>query len=536
VPIRRVRTGAAYVADPGGGPQQWQVTYEDQEVTGSYVADPAGGPAQWQYDVVTALDQARSLILVGDSFAAGAYQIFAPDSSVVTSNVATVTFYTESDAGRIIAPPIGGHVFGFRANNADDQLWRMATVGIDSVSRTLTPSVAQADVTMSGALQMLNTCRIMDTHSFMPMLNSLLGWRFDILRQPAGYGGVMAAEMLALVNDIAVSSGAAWAHVSCGLNDLYAVEGSLDGSPDPVVAIADDIMESVDALIAADIRPILQTVPPVVVEAPAAVRNAIVRLNSRLTTLAAARPTVVLVDVWSLLATGTPLVLADNDTYDRVHLTPRASYTVANAILAQFQSLLSERLTSILANGTSGTLYSTQSRAIFAGTGGTLGTGVTGTVADGWTVSRLGSPTCAASIESGADMGDWQRIVVSGVADAGANLVAATVHGNIASGDEVYASAKIRLASMTAVRLVRLAVNMTIGGTLTPAVSTMASEMVSGLGASDRFPQDNRTIVLRTPNFKINTVPTNCQPVITVQFGDTGGATIDVSQFGIFKA
>lgn len=49
MPTRRVRVGAGYVADPGGGPDQWQVTYEDQEFTGAYVADPGGGPAQWQY-------------------------------------------------------------------------------------------------------------------------------------------------------------------------------------------------------------------------------------------------------------------------------------------------------------------------------------------------------------------------------------------------------------------------------------------------------------------------------------------------------
>lgn len=46
---RRVRTGAGYVTDPGGGPAQWQVTYEEQEVTGAYVTDPGGGPDQWQY-------------------------------------------------------------------------------------------------------------------------------------------------------------------------------------------------------------------------------------------------------------------------------------------------------------------------------------------------------------------------------------------------------------------------------------------------------------------------------------------------------
>lgn len=46
---RRVKTGGRYVTDPGGGPAQWQNTYEDREYTGSYVTDPGGGPAQWQY-------------------------------------------------------------------------------------------------------------------------------------------------------------------------------------------------------------------------------------------------------------------------------------------------------------------------------------------------------------------------------------------------------------------------------------------------------------------------------------------------------
>ena len=46
--MRYVRTGAGYVTDPGGGPDQWQVQYEWQEEVGAYVADPGGGPDQWQ--------------------------------------------------------------------------------------------------------------------------------------------------------------------------------------------------------------------------------------------------------------------------------------------------------------------------------------------------------------------------------------------------------------------------------------------------------------------------------------------------------
>lgn len=45
---RRVRTGAGYVADPGGGKAIWEVTYEDQEITGAYVADPGGGKMIWE--------------------------------------------------------------------------------------------------------------------------------------------------------------------------------------------------------------------------------------------------------------------------------------------------------------------------------------------------------------------------------------------------------------------------------------------------------------------------------------------------------
>jgi hypothetical protein len=52
VVTRRVKTGGAYVGAGGLGapsPPQWQNTYEDQEFTGGYVADPSGGPDQWQY-------------------------------------------------------------------------------------------------------------------------------------------------------------------------------------------------------------------------------------------------------------------------------------------------------------------------------------------------------------------------------------------------------------------------------------------------------------------------------------------------------
>ena len=46
---RRVRTGASYVADPGGGKAIWTPTYEDQDFTGAYTADPGGGKAVWGY-------------------------------------------------------------------------------------------------------------------------------------------------------------------------------------------------------------------------------------------------------------------------------------------------------------------------------------------------------------------------------------------------------------------------------------------------------------------------------------------------------
>lgn len=52
---RRVKTGGAYVTDPGGGPSQWQNTYENRPFDGSYVDDPGGGPDQWQYLDVSAV-------------------------------------------------------------------------------------------------------------------------------------------------------------------------------------------------------------------------------------------------------------------------------------------------------------------------------------------------------------------------------------------------------------------------------------------------------------------------------------------------
>jgi hypothetical protein len=73
---RRVKTGGAYISSGGLGapsPPQWQNTYEDRTFVGSYVADPGGGPAQYQYSstgagVSNLLLESNSNLLLEDGF------------------------------------------------------------------------------------------------------------------------------------------------------------------------------------------------------------------------------------------------------------------------------------------------------------------------------------------------------------------------------------------------------------------------------------------------------------------------------------
>jgi hypothetical protein len=64
---RRVRTGAGYVADPGGGKRIWEATYEDQEFTGSYVADPGSGKAVWEYGAPASYPGHNAVVFDGTS-------------------------------------------------------------------------------------------------------------------------------------------------------------------------------------------------------------------------------------------------------------------------------------------------------------------------------------------------------------------------------------------------------------------------------------------------------------------------------------
>lgn len=184
------------------------------------------------------------------------------------------------------------------------------------------------------------------------------------------------------------------------------------------------------------------------------------------------------------------------------------------------------------------------SNPLFAGSGGTAGTGVTGTVAAGWEVGRSsGTPTVVASVVEEAEfVGNAQRLAITftGAADEAVYLgiLTGSIHSRFVDGKVMELQADIRIASGSAdiINRMELVSSGTFNGqsVQSRAMARVVSSSVQGLADNVQpMPLAGRFLRARTPRVLAAGPCTVWNHFLRIYSSTAGTVTVDVSRYGV---
>jgi hypothetical protein len=305
--------------------------------------------------------------------------------------------------------------------------------------------------------------------------NNLLGAPFNFVGSGA-IGGKTAAEVLVEQVPAALASGARYAFLSCGTNDVHASGVSGQVAAERIIAV-------VRALADGGMIPVWSTLPARSSAGSAARLAAHLDCNDRLRRYAylTSNPGIFW-DAFRHTVNNTSAVSEPRAGlyYDTtIHPGTIGAYYLGKALASVLRPLI--KLTPIMAYGLEDVTTATSrpsnllTNPTFAGTGGTAGTGVTGTVPTSWTVdwaTRTGSGTLAASIvdvtdlQSGLPTAKAIQLVLGGTPAANDVIritQASGINTNLAGGDIVSSECNLTLTSPALLSVVssRLQTNTT---------------------------------------------------------------------------
>lgn len=251
-------------------------------------------------------------------------------------------------------------------------------------------------------------------------------------------------------------------------------------------------------------------------------------------------PGVLLIDSHALLVDVASAAGAFKTGYsvDGTHPTKVARMVLAKHIKTVLQNRLpvAPAITRSLAD-TFGTVSSSKQlndNPGFLGTAGTLGAGVTGTVADGYTLNKSASATVAASIETAAD-GTRKQVIdlTTTAATTGFTLIrTASIHGRVTVGDSVKMSVRVEGTNIPSdmLRYLTVGLSMTING-----VAAFVFATGNG-GASTESWSDTFDCVFETLPFVFTEQPTALNIIVEAYNRAIGSIQMKVSNCVIEKA
>lgn len=227
-----------------------------------------------------------------------------------------------------------------------------------------------------------------------------LQWRFTLLRN-IGVAGYTTANLLGRLPDV-LAANPSICIVMGGRNDI---DGASISAPSTIANLA----SICDQILAAGIVPVLATVLPASSETTAQIQQR-ENINTGIINYARTTEGVILCDwasVWSDPATGLP---AAGMTTDGIHPSRDGATRMGNLLASVLGPIFPGSKDLVNWNGDSRSLGV---NPCMTGTGGGKGTGVTGTVADNWTVSAstgTATPTCSVIARTDGPPGQWQQI------------------------------------------------------------------------------------------------------------------------------
>lgn len=288
-------------------------------------------------------------------------------------------------------------------------------------------------------------CLNRTAYNHFTMGNALAGNR-AILVKNLGVSGDRTDQALGRLQE-AITSGAAWMYIHVGVNDIaqnYPTAGTSG------VTAFNNIVLMVEGAMSVGMRCIVALEPGANNFTVAQITQ-MIELNERLRWYAeTSSNNIILFDIPAAIydhtnvATGALAILG---SIDGTHEGNLGGYLAGKAFAALLTSIMPPRPhgdhSSAMIPGTS--LRTLMNNPIMAnGSGGVLGTGITGTVAGFWSTARSGSSTAVASVGSTSD-GRKEQVMACTFAAAGDEILFTqdVPNANWSSGDILQAEAEV---------------------------------------------------------------------------------------------
>jgi len=263
----------------------------------------------------------------------------------------------------------------------------------------------------------------------------------------------------------------------------------------------------------------------------------ILKLNQLIRDYAQNNPYVVLVDLYAKLVD--PLSTTGNwksgMTLDGLHPNGKAAYLMGQELynvlsVHDYSNEIKVKKVSsaVEAFGISPQIPQIIDNPLLTDNAGGLAGGATGSVATGWTLTKVGGGTAVGSIVARADgYGNDQQIVcVAAAANDGATLVGWAINNRILAGQSIQAVFDLDMSSCTNLSRLEFSIGYTSGG-------------VSGLIALNRISDSqidggNKTITFMSQAIKFNVAANLFNMTLTITHSNAGGSTIKVGRMSIW--
>lgn len=468
-------------------------------------------------------DRKPGFVIVGDSTAARQNKQFTVTSITAYGNIATVTATSHG-------MPKGQN---FVVNNANQSEYN----GIFSVREVLTantftyvlPSSPKV-LTATGTIVIESQGHVFEDN--WSVMSSFLGGGKGLYLGNFAWGGSRTSALDAQL-DLALNTennlygrDIDFVFISSGINDII--------NNVSVDTIKENLLAAVERIIAANAVPFINTMMPM---DDTYVSFTTARVQASRTVNTWIRETLPLYGAIVVDASEVMLDLADQHgnwksgySIDGLHPQKIASLQLAK----ELKTLLWDNITveedrDLVSIGPNSTLE---------GTGGSVsGTGASGDVADGFTLTATGGASITLVGSKGISLsgnGESQRISVQADAADTAKLTFASIHGSLSPGDKVIAKLRLRTetADLTGMRFISVDSESVISG-VTNSITTTAVgyNNYSSINLGEKF-----DLFVETPPFIVPEGVTSFYFTVYIHFQALSGTIeFDISDYDVYK-
>ncbi len=318
-------------------------------------------------------------------------------------------------------------------------------------------------------------------------------------------------DVLARIESIKNIDDAGLVHLMIGTNDVLR---STDFN-----TITSNFSMVVNGLIQSGKKLIVSTIPPITGDAERS--KVVIDLNNWIIRFCESKP-VTIFDAYSVLADTSTQNFKAGYSDDGVHLNALSHFVLGvklaeNVSVAQAKPILSNVKTSLQSIDNS----------LFLNSGGSVGAGVTGTVAQGFSVIRTGAATAIANLES---KGDYNSQKLDVTASGGDRIILSSSEliSNLPIGAKVKVKSFVSASNWSQVRNLNMVSYVTNGG-----VIGQASTGDRSLNVNDPYSTlaDGQEIYLQSSEFEITAGTTSVSVRFDISFNSN--AIVEISRLAL---